>query len=104
MKYVLTGSDGRSGGQNGWIWKRTILLLVGSDVRKREQHRSRLASSTRHAQTGPVFVDVEPSATRDASRRQNREPTAGRVEGHHQGQLGVPTEAIPDALEDLLAA
>jgi hypothetical protein len=45
----------------------------------------------------------ESPAQRDASRRQDREPAARHVEGHQQGQVGVPTEAVSDALADLYA-
>jgi len=50
------------------------------------------------------IAERELGATRYASRRQDREPAARHVEGYHQGQVGVSTEAITDALEDLSAA
>src|SRR5262249_20363347 len=46
----------------------------------------------------------EDPAQRHASRRQDREPDARHVEGHHQGRLGVPAEAPSHALVDLSAA
>jgi hypothetical protein len=49
------------------------------------------------------LAERELGGTRYASRRQDREPTARHVEGCHEGQVGVSTEAIPHALENLLA-
>jgi hypothetical protein len=46
---------------------------------------------------GLRLAENEPSATRNAPRRQDREPAPPHVEGHHQRQVGVPAEAIPDA-------
>jgi len=53
---------------------------------------------------GIRLAEYEPSATRNAVRRQDREPAPRHVEGHDKGQVGVPAEAIPHALEDLSAA
>jgi hypothetical protein len=52
---------------------------------------------------GIRLAEYEPGATRYASRRQDREPAARHVQEYHQGQVGVPTEAIPDPLEDVSA-
>src|SRR6516165_8630327 len=43
---------------HGRIWKRPVQLLIGADVRKRTQHRSRLASSARHAQAWRVLAGL----------------------------------------------
>ena len=50
------------------------------------------------------IAERELGATRYASRRQDREPAARHVEGYHQDQVGIPTEATPDAMGNLPAA
>lgn len=52
---------------------------------------------------GIRLAECESGATRYV-RRKDREPAPQHVGGHHQRQLGVSTEAVPDALEDLVAS
>jgi hypothetical protein len=84
----------RFGGHRQWLMCRRCgrhcrLLFGGRYFRCRQCH-------------GLTYASRNESPTKRAM--QDREPTARHVQEYHQGQVGVPTEAIPDALEDLSSA